>query len=299
MSNIQLSTNNLQVVQKGFDVPTKLSESEVTIVKASKGKRVRDMTSNEINELALTVIGNARLRLGSKELSKDELKAETVLIVADLRDFNGLTSTEVQLALKSGLNGDFSKDGVVYFSSSNFVQWLKKWIAEKKQPVMKNYTALEQARIEEKPPPTLAEERKTIIQVINQHTEDLRSHRERIVFLNESLEKDRAEYKTINDPAEKHMILKRIAKFDYELKTKKPFEVLFSASLYDDIERFGIWTMKPERKKEIFAGLQKKAKGETVEELKIKAKTLAYNEFIRMLVDENMRVSVDGVIYFI
>lgn len=299
MSNIQLSTNNLQVAQKAFDLPAKLSESELSIVTASKGKRIRDMSSNEINELALSVIGNARLRLGSKALSKEEIKAETVLIVADLRDFSGLTVSEVNLALKSGLNGDFLKEGNIYFSSSNFVQWLKRWIAEKKQPVMKNYTQLEQARIEEKPPPSLAEQRKTIIQVINQHREDLINHRKRIVFLNEAIEKDRAVYKTVNDPAEKHMILKRIAKYDYELKNKKPFEVLFSSSLYDDIERFGIWTMKPERKKEIFAGLQKKAKGETVEELKIKAKTLAYNEFIRMLVENNQGVSSDGVVYFI
>ena len=137
------------------------------------------------------------------------------------------------------------------------------------------------------------------IEIANQYAEELRNYRKRIKVITESIEEYQQIIKKSDDPLEKHVYTRRIGLFTNELKNKKPFEVLFSASLYDDIERFGIWTMKPERKKEIFAQLQKKAKGETVEELKIKAKTLAYNEFIRMLVENNQGVSSDGIVYFI
>lgn len=235
MNTIQLSQKILQA-----GVPTvaieKLTERQHEIVKATHGTRIGQMTNAEVTKLAGEVIFTAKMRLGYSQSQGDELKAEIRLIINDLREYQGLTPTEIHLALKAGLNGEFSTDGKVFFSSSNFVQWLRRWIADKKQPVMKQYTALEQAKENVKIPPTEAEEKELCRQVAQQYGDLKRTHPD--------------------------------------------FEVQVASSLYDDLERFGIWKMEVNEKKELFEKLQRKYTNATHLELVLMAKNIAYNRFI-------------------
>lgn len=170
MNKIQLNNSTLQ----SFEAKTiieKLTVSETHIVTASKEQLIGTMTTNQLNVLAAKTIMTAKTRLGLRESAGDELKAEISVIADDLRGFRGLSGTEIHMALKSGLDGDFSQDGKVFFSSSTFVIWIKKWIAEKKQPAMKKYALLLHEAEKTKPPPTLEEEKRLCANVANMYAD--------------------------------------------------------------------------------------------------------------------------------
>jgi DNA-dependent RNA polymerase auxiliary subunit epsilon len=230
----------------------RLNESEISIVKAQSGRRISEMSNSEINKLAGEIIFLAKSRLGHNHNSGEELVAEIKLISCDLRGFKGLTSTEIHLALKSGLDGDFSNDGKVFFSSSNFVNWVKRWIDEKKRPVIKHVTLVEQSKETTKPPPTDEEYKALTIQIANNYRE--------------ALLKD------------------------------KDFVVEFASTLYDDLVKFEIWEMPLEEKRILFEEIELKYKGASRGEQIIKAKNIAYNRFIALLVTQNKRLDDDGKI---
>lgn len=230
----------------------RLNESEMSIVKAQSGKRISEMSNSEINKLAGEIIFLAKSRLGHNHNSGEELVAEIKLISCDLRGFKGLTSTEIHLALKSGLDGDFSNDGKVFFSSSNFVHWLKRWIDEKKRPVIKQVTLIEQSKETTKSPPTDEEYKALTIEIANNYAEVLRQNRD--------------------------------------------VTIEFASTLYDDLGKFEIWEMPLEDRKKVFEELQSKYKNTSRDELIIKAKNIAYNRFIALLVTQNKRLDDDGKI---
>ncbi|MDI9863994.1 hypothetical protein QM480_06645 [Flectobacillus sp. DC10W] len=230
----------------------RLNDSEISIVKAQSGKRISEMNNSEINKLAGEIIFLAKSRLGHSHNAGEELVAEIKLISSDLRGFKGLTGSEIHLALKSGLDGDFSNDGKVFFSSSNFVHWVKRWIDEKKRPVIKHVTLVEQSKETTKPPPTDEEYKALTIQIANNYTEALR--------------KD------------------------------KDFVVEFASTLYDDLVKFEIWEMPLEERKILFEELQSKYKSTSRDQLIIKAKNIAYNRFIALLVAQNKWLDDNGKI---
>ncbi len=288
--------NALTVAQKGFELPQKLTESENLIVLATKSVRIAELPEQDLRKLATQIVSTSRARLASKELTKDELLAEITMISDDLKGFKGLTSTEIHLALKSGLNGEFSKDGVVYFSSSNFVQWVKRWIAEKKQPVMKNYTALEQAREDVKPPPSLEEYKALIIQIANQYAHEKFRHDDKKRIWLEEIERCKKEIEFEPDIIKKRVYQTQINLVQIDLKKHQPFEVHYAATLYEDLEKFSIWKMPPDDKKKIFEELEKRFKNFSKQEVKKLAQNKAYNVFISMLVAEGKVVNEGGEI---
>jgi hypothetical protein len=297
LAKIEISKNNLEVVQKENFQIEKLTESENEIVRATQGKRISELTENELKILAGELIFTAKARLGNKQSEKYELIAEITLILNDLRGFKGLTSTELSLALKSGLNGEFLKENqTVFWSSANFVFWVKKWISEKKQPVMKQYTAIEQANERVKPPPTVQEYKDLIIQVANQYAlEKIKNDSKRQVWLNE-IERCKKEMLIESDILKKRVFQTQINLVQIDLKKHQNFEVQFASTLYEDLERFEIWKMPPEDKKNLFQELTKKYKKFTFAELKKLAQNSAYNVFISMLVTENKVLNKEGLI---
>lgn len=158
--------------EQGFYLE-KMTNSEIEIVKATTdGLRIGNMTENEKKVLAAKVYSTANVRLGYKAKSTEESKAEISVLYLDLSKFYGLTGTEVLLALNSGLDGEFLKENeTVFFNSTNFVQWCRKYIESKKMPAMKKHenNRVVAERETPKPLPSIKEQRAILNAVIEQH----------------------------------------------------------------------------------------------------------------------------------
>lgn len=150
----------------------KMDNSEIAIVQATQGKRIGQMSDNEKTILAAKVVSTGNIRLGYKPKGDSDTTAEIMLFVMDLNKFYGLTEAEVLLALNSGLDGEFLKEGEsVFFNSAYFVQWCKRYIESKKLPALKkheNNKAVAE-RDTPKPLPSITERREVLNAIIEQH----------------------------------------------------------------------------------------------------------------------------------
>lgn len=149
------------------------SENEVrsAMIQSETNKRLGDMSAPELLALTAQVIKTAYTRLGLKQNSLDMDDLQQVIFF-DLRGFLHLNSNEVLFALKSGLNGDYSGENGVFFNSSNFVQWIKKYISGKRREVTRKLILLKE-RTEHAPTPPLSDEelKKKLIEVTNQYAD--------------------------------------------------------------------------------------------------------------------------------
>jgi hypothetical protein len=72
------------------------------------------------------------MKLSLRSENQNEDMAQIVILTDDLELFGNLTKDEIMIGLKMGLNGEFlNKDQQVFFNSSNFVQWIRKYIERK------------------------------------------------------------------------------------------------------------------------------------------------------------------------
>jgi hypothetical protein len=115
-----------------------LSRYEKDIVAAQTTLKVSSLADADLMNLAMRSISLAKIKLGSKPLPDAEHKALVLVLMEDIKSFGQLSIDEINLALKRGLNGDYNSAGndVIFFSPSNFVQWVKKFMEQKKE-VMK------------------------------------------------------------------------------------------------------------------------------------------------------------------
>lgn len=146
------------------------NEIRLSMVASDTNKQLKEMTATELLELSNKVTMTAYKRLGLKQKGYDMEEMQAV-IFTDLRCFLTLTAKEVLLALKSGLDGDYVNDTGVFFNSSNFVQWLKRYVNGKRREVTSKLLKLEERekRLIEPPPPTEAEQRAKLIEATNQY----------------------------------------------------------------------------------------------------------------------------------
>ena len=109
---------------------SKFSRSESEVVEATKAKLISSCTDEELIHLSSKLISAVKFKLGLNTINNIEEEVQIELLVLDLRDFNYLTIQEVSLALKRGLNGEYlnPNENQVYFNSSNFVIWIKKYL---------------------------------------------------------------------------------------------------------------------------------------------------------------------------
>lgn len=152
----------------------KMNSSEIAIVQATEGKRIGQMSENEKTLVASKIVSIGNIRLGYKPKSDQETKTEIYLFVLDLNKFFGLTELELLLALNSGLDGEFLKENEsVFFSSANFVHWVKKYIESKKMPAMAKHhnNKVVAEREMQKPVPTNDELKKIAIDNANFYVE--------------------------------------------------------------------------------------------------------------------------------
>jgi hypothetical protein len=102
----------------------------------------------------------------------------------DIKSFGYLSIDEINLALKRGLNGDYNSQGndVIFFSPSNFVQWIKKFIEQKNEVMRKvaNAKVVEP----EKPIPSDADLKMAAINSANMYAQEMMRCQERSIKMN-------------------------------------------------------------------------------------------------------------------
>jgi len=163
---------------------TGLSRSEKDVVESQTSIKISSLTNQDLMNLAMRAISLAKIKLGSKPLPDDEHKALVLVLMEDIKSFGYLSIDEINLALKRGLNGDYNSQGndVIFFSPSNFVQWIKKFIEQKNEVMRKvaNAKVVEP----EKPIPSDSDLKMAAINSANMYAQEMMRCQERSIKMN-------------------------------------------------------------------------------------------------------------------
>jgi len=163
---------------------TGLSRSEKDVVESQTSLKISSLTNQDLMNLAMRAISLAKIKLGSKPLPDDEHKALVLVLMEDIKSFGYLSIDEINLALKRGLNGDYNSQGndVIFFSPSNFVQWIKKFIEQKNEVMRKvaNAKVVEPA----KPIPSDSDLKMAAINSANMYAQEMMRCQERSIKMN-------------------------------------------------------------------------------------------------------------------
>jgi hypothetical protein len=160
-----------------------LSRYEKDIVEAQTTLKVSSLTDADLMNLAMRSISLAKIKLGSKPLPDAEHKALVLVLMEDIKSFGQLSIDEINLALKRGLNGDYNSAGndVIFFSPSNFVQWIKKY-QEQKREVMR---IVKQKEVEPVAPiPSDADLKMAAINSANMYAQEMMRCQEKSIKMN-------------------------------------------------------------------------------------------------------------------
>lgn len=130
-----------------------LPKNELEIFNASKGELIRNLEDDSLLDLASKVMSLAKFKLGMKDVNASEEQAHILMLVDDIREMQGLTQAEILIGLKKGLNGEYLNAGenVIYFSSSNFVRWIKRYMNDKNEVMRKIANAKQEEPAKPKP----------------------------------------------------------------------------------------------------------------------------------------------------
>jgi hypothetical protein len=161
-----------------------LSRHEKEVVESQTSIRISSLTEQDLMSVAMRAISLAKIKLGSKPLPDDEHKALVLVLMEDIKSFGHLSIDEINLALKRGLNGEYNSAGndVIFFSPSNFVQWVRKFI-EQKNDVMRKVA---NAKVAEpvKPKPSDADLKMAAINSANMYAQEMMRCQERSIKMN-------------------------------------------------------------------------------------------------------------------
>lgn len=161
-----------ELVVSGTKHPA-LNHSDNEVYQMSQGLRVVDMQEKQVNDIAFKVYSTAKFKLGLNSSNPAEEQIQIKLIVDDIRENKTLTEQEVMIATKNGLNGKYLSEGTtqVFFNSSNFHQWLKKYQLERNDilKTVANAKAIEEA----KPIPTNQELKLMAIETANMYADEI------------------------------------------------------------------------------------------------------------------------------
>jgi hypothetical protein len=161
-----------KALENSKELVKNLTNDELEIIKAQhEGTLIGAMDTNQLIELSKRIVKTANAKLGLTAVTDEDLELNIELIYGDLANFKGNTDKIILQALKCGLNGDFSSDGKVFFSSSAFVIWVKKFITDKKMPVLAKFQHNKAIAEREavKDLPSIAEQRKVMEAIIEDH----------------------------------------------------------------------------------------------------------------------------------
>lgn len=163
---------------------TGLSRYEKDVVEAQTSLKVSSLTETDLINLAMRSISLAKIKLGSKPLPDDEHKALVLVLMEDIKSFGHLSVDEINLALKRGLNGEYNLAGndVIFFSPSNFVQWVRKFLEQKNEVMRKvaNAKVVEP----ERPKPSDADLKMASINSANMYAQEMMRCQEKSIKMN-------------------------------------------------------------------------------------------------------------------
>ena len=109
-----------------------ISNLQNKIVQAQASTKLMLMLPSQKTEIASQIWAIAKMKLSLRSENQNEDMAQIMILTDDLELFGNLTKDEIMIGLKMGLNGEFlNKDQQVFFNSSNFVQWIRKYIERK------------------------------------------------------------------------------------------------------------------------------------------------------------------------
>lgn len=151
---MEIISANPRTLVKPENIQTEsLTPTEQAIVQASisgvNNPRIRE--HDDLLTLATKISNTVQIRMGLRPKLGPELEVFLQALEADLMKFPNMTESEIMKALNMGIDGEFNPDGDIFFSSSQFVQWIRAYIDKTKRPVIaKHAQLLHQAKEPEK-----------------------------------------------------------------------------------------------------------------------------------------------------
>lgn len=151
-----------------------LTKREDLIYKAYLKPVIKLLSESQRLRLAMQVVALAKAKLGLKDKNRGEEEMDVKLILTDLEAFGNYSEDDIMIAVNNGLNGEYlnQSETTVFFNSSIFVQWIKKYYYEKNEVLSK--VAKEKQKEEKTPVPSDQELKKQAIDTANEYANQIR-----------------------------------------------------------------------------------------------------------------------------
>lgn len=144
-----------------------LTKREDLIYKAYLKPAIKLLSQSQRVQIASQVVALAKAKLSLRDRNKGEDEMDIKLILNDLEAFGNYSEDDIMIAVNNGLNGEYlnKSESTVFFNSSVFVQWIKKYYYEKNEVLSK--VAKENQKEEKTPVPNDQELMKQAIDIAN------------------------------------------------------------------------------------------------------------------------------------
>jgi hypothetical protein len=151
-----------------------LTKREDSIYKAYLMPVIKSLSESQRVQIAMKVVALAKAKLGLKDRNRGEEEMDVKLILTDLEAFGNYSEDDIMIAVNNGLNGEYlnQSEANVFFNSSIFVQWIKKYYYEKNEVLSK--VAKEKQKEEKTPVPSDQELKKQAIDTANEYANQIR-----------------------------------------------------------------------------------------------------------------------------
>jgi hypothetical protein len=151
-----------------------LTKREGLIYQAYLKPVIKLLSESQRVQIAMKVVALAKAKLGLNDRSRGEEEMDVKLILTDLEAFGNYSEDDIMIAVNNGLNGEYlnQSETSVFFNSSIFVQWIKKYYYEKNEVLSK--VAKEKQKEEKTPVPNDQELKKQAINTANEYANQIR-----------------------------------------------------------------------------------------------------------------------------
>jgi hypothetical protein len=151
-----------------------LTKRESLIYQAYLKPVIKLLSESQRLRIAMQVVSLAKAKLGLKDRNRGEEEMDVKLILTDLEAFGNYSEDDIMIAVNNGLNGEYlnQSETNVFFNSSIFVQWIKKYYYEKNEVLSK--VAKEKQKEEKTPVPSEQELKKQAIDTANEYANQIR-----------------------------------------------------------------------------------------------------------------------------
>jgi hypothetical protein len=151
-----------------------LTKREGLIYQAYLKPVIKLLSESQRLRIAMQVVALAKAKLGLKDKNRGEEEMDVKLILTDLEAFGNYSEDDIMIAVNNGLNGEYlnQSETTVFFNSSIFVQWIKKYYYEKNEVLSK--VAKEKQKEEKTPVPNDQELKKQAIDTANEYANQIR-----------------------------------------------------------------------------------------------------------------------------